>query len=62
MVIERGVKLVYHSWAAMPLMEDGRVAVLPENGLPVDHGLGFRRKAREVGIVDEDRLRPATRT
>ena len=22
-----------------------------ENGLPVDHGLGFRRKAREVGIV-----------
>jgi hypothetical protein len=25
-MIERGVKLVYHSWAAMPLMEDGRVA------------------------------------
>jgi hypothetical protein len=25
LVIERGVKLVYHSWAAMPLMEDGRV-------------------------------------
>jgi hypothetical protein len=22
-----------------------------ENGLPVDHGLGFRRKAREVGIL-----------
>jgi hypothetical protein len=26
LLIERGVKLVYHSWAAMPLMEDGRVA------------------------------------
>jgi hypothetical protein len=26
MVIERGVKLVYHSWAAMPLMENGKVA------------------------------------
>ncbi|HSW19470.1 MAG TPA: FAD-dependent oxidoreductase [Ramlibacter sp.] len=24
-VIERGVKLVYHSWAAMPLMQDGKV-------------------------------------
>jgi hypothetical protein len=24
-VIERGVKLVYHSWAAMPLVEDGKV-------------------------------------
>jgi glycine/D-amino acid oxidase-like deaminating enzyme len=26
MMIERGVKLVYHSWACLPLMEDGRVA------------------------------------
>ncbi len=26
LVIERGVKLVYHSWAAMPLVQDGRVA------------------------------------
>lgn len=26
LVIERGVKLVYHSWAAMPLMENGKVA------------------------------------
>ncbi len=26
LLIERGVKLVYHSWAAMPLMEGGRVA------------------------------------
>lgn len=26
LLIERGVKLVYHSWAAMPLMENGRVA------------------------------------
>lgn len=26
LLIERGVKLVYHSWAAMPLMQDGRVA------------------------------------
>jgi len=26
LLIERGVKLVYHSWAAMPLMEEGRVA------------------------------------
>jgi len=25
LLIERGVKLVYHSWAAMPLMEEGRV-------------------------------------
>lgn len=25
LVIERGVKLVYHSWAAMPLVENGRV-------------------------------------
>jgi len=25
-MIERGVKLVYHSWAAMPLMENGKVA------------------------------------
>src|SRR5512138_2048676 len=25
LVIERGVKLVYHSWAALPLMQDGRV-------------------------------------
>ena len=24
-VIERGVKLVYHSWACLPLLEDGRV-------------------------------------
>ncbi|MCG2594353.1 FAD-dependent oxidoreductase [Ramlibacter sp. XY19] len=26
LLIERGVKLVYHSWAAMPLMENGKVA------------------------------------
>jgi 2-polyprenyl-6-methoxyphenol hydroxylase-like FAD-dependent oxidoreductase len=26
LVIERGVKLVYHSWAAMPLMDNGKVA------------------------------------
>jgi hypothetical protein len=26
LLIERGVKLAYHSWAAMPLMEDGKVA------------------------------------
>ena len=26
LIIERGVKLVYHSWACMPLMEDGRAA------------------------------------
>ena len=26
LLIERGVKLVYHSWAAMPLMDNGRVA------------------------------------
>lgn len=26
-----------------------------ENGLPVDHGVGFRRKAREVGIVPRAR-------
>jgi hypothetical protein len=25
LIIERGVKLVYHSWAAMPLLEDGKV-------------------------------------
>ena len=25
LIIERGVKLVYHSWAAMPLMENGKV-------------------------------------
>ncbi|HEU4828556.1 MAG TPA: SprT-like domain-containing protein [Gemmatimonadales bacterium] len=32
-----------------------------ENGLPVDHGAGFRRKAREVGIVPRARKpHPAT--
>jgi len=29
-----------------------------ENGLPVDHGAGFRRKAREVGVEPRARSRP----
>ncbi len=41
-VIERGVKLVYHSWAALPIVEDGRV-----------RGVVFESKEGRMAIMAE---------
>jgi glycine/D-amino acid oxidase-like deaminating enzyme len=42
MVLERGVKLIYHSWAAEPLMQDGKVT-----------GVAFESKEGRMAIQAE---------
>ena len=54
--IERGVKLVYHSWACMPLMEDGRVAGATfeskEGRMAIRAELPYRDRMREEKRID----------